>query len=408
MMKRSCATKIGLHGLCPSGKTFYSALLIIGTLLPLSLSGGTEAMLEERRQLLRAAELGGEAAVPRLIAGLSSEHREVRMTAARLAMGMGAAAQDFYTAALRGSDARVRYVVVGGIAESNLLDRYWLALLLDEDAAVQRKLKLDVMRSHALPSGARLDMLVAEIADAYADADPARKVQLLGVLAVFDDLPARGRELLLAATRSEDERVRAAAYRTLLVVLTNEWPDVDGLLRRVAADPVPRIAEMARDLRWVALESEQVRLPVEGWRFKTDPDGVGEARAWYAVDFDDSGWRTDVEVETSWQEFMEGGLYVGPAWYRRAVDAPQVRPGQRVWLHFEGADEEGWVWLNGEYVGAHAEGRDGWNWPFEFDVTDIIKPGESNQLTVRVRNTGGGGGLWAPVRIRVTDPPSKK
>ncbi len=390
------------------GKTFYPGIFLLALAVCFS-SGvlvGSEAMLEERRNLLNAVTMGSEVAQPRLIAALGSEYPEVRRTAAHLAVGLGAGAGNFYAEALRGSDSAVRYVVVNGLADSGMIDRYWLMVLLDDDPAVQRLLKIDVVNRHPLPTGPRLDVLVREIEDAYADADAVRKVQLLGALTALPQLPARGREFVLEATTDENVRVREAAYRVLLVFLTNDWPDVAGILQRAAMDPSANVVKMGRDLYWVALEVDQIRMPVDGWRFAVDPKDEGRRDGWYQVGFDDSGWRTDVPGEASWQEFMDGDLYMGAAWYRCVFDAPRLQPGQRAWIHFGGADEEAWVWLNGTYVGSHEEGTRGWDVPFAFDITDELNSGAANQLTVRVRNTAGGGGLWAPVRLRITDAPS--
>jgi hypothetical protein len=49
-------------------------------------------------------------------------------------------------------------------------------------------------------------------------------------------------------------------------------------------------------------------------------------------------------------------------------------------MHFEGLDESGWVWINGEYAGNHDIGPSGWDVPFSLDITDIVKWGEKNRL----------------------------
>ena len=73
-------------------------------------------------------------------------------------------------------------------------------------------------------------------------------------------------------------------------------------------------------------------------------------------------------------------------WYARNFDVPaslDPRAGapRRVLLHFGAVDYRAEVWLNGRRLGDHEGGYD----PFDFDVTDIVKP-SVNRLVVRVQN----------------------
>lgn len=142
------------------------------------------------------------------------------------------------------------------------------------------------------------------------------------------------------------------------------------------------------------------RLPADGWRFRTDPGRTGREEHWFDPGLDDRGWRDDVPIENSWQNHLDQP-YHGPAWYRRTLHAGDLPEWDRAILHFAGADEQAWVWLNGRFVGAHALGPSGWDQPFHFEVTGALKPGESNQLTVLVENTVGAGGIWRPVTLRL-------
>ncbi|MDR0782759.1 MAG: hypothetical protein LBE83_03265, partial [Propionibacteriaceae bacterium] len=66
-------------------------------------------------------------------------------------------------------------------------------------------------------------------------------------------------------------------------------------------------------------------------------------------------------------------------WYRRVV-AFDPQPGRRL-LHFGAVDQSCEVWVNGLSVGDHAGGY----WPFYFDVTTAIRPGD-NEILVAVRD----------------------
>jgi beta-galactosidase/beta-glucuronidase len=69
------------------------------------------------------------------------------------------------------------------------------------------------------------------------------------------------------------------------------------------------------------------------------------------------------------------------AWYRRSVTIPGDWNGRRVLLHFGAVDYRAMVWINGRFAGRH----EGGNTPFQFDITDLLKPG-ANSVTVRAED----------------------
>jgi hypothetical protein len=68
-------------------------------------------------------------------------------------------------------------------------------------------------------------------------------------------------------------------------------------------------------------------------------------------------------------------------WYARSFDVPEALRGGRVLLHFGAVDYRADAWLNGRHLGRHEGGYD----PFQFDVTELVKPC-GNRLTVRVHD----------------------
>ncbi len=144
-------------------------------------------------------------------------------------------------------------------------------------------------------------------------------------------------------------------------------------------------------------------LSENSWRFSADREREGHLRGWYETGFDDSLW-AEAFIGEPWHTFLNE-KYVGAGWYRCSFEVPELIPGRDVVLHFEGVDEMSWVWVNGHYMGEHNIGPIGWDRPFRFDVTDVIKPGTENQVTVRVKNTENLGGIWLPVHLDVMDVP---
>ena len=55
--------------------------------------------------------------------------------------------------------------------------------------------------------------------------------------------------------------------------------------------------------------------------------------------------------------------------------------------------------LNGRPAGQSTAGPSAWNSAFEIDITEHLRPGQPNDLVVRVHNAVGPGGIWKSVKI---------
>ncbi len=76
-------------------------------------------------------------------------------------------------------------------------------------------------------------------------------------------------------------------------------------------------------------------------------------------------------------------LYEGSIWYRKKFPAPKRSAGERVILRFGAANYRADVYVNGQKAGVHTGGFT----PFQFDVTGLLRGGDSsNSLVVRVDN----------------------
>jgi beta-glucuronidase len=108
---------------------------------------------------------------------------------------------------------------------------------------------------------------------------------------------------------------------------------------------------------------------------------VGEKQGWADPAYDDSGWTT-VSVPHTWNVMTDYSNYAGLAWYRRAFFLPGGSKDAHLRLHFESVFYLAHVWLNGQLLGTHAGGYTS----FEFDVSQIAKPGQENVVAVEVDN----------------------
>ncbi len=69
-------------------------------------------------------------------------------------------------------------------------------------------------------------------------------------------------------------------------------------------------------------------------------------------------------------------------WYRTEFTAPPATEHEpRFWIHFGGINYRGEVWLNGKHVADSATVAGAYR-TYDFDVTDLVKPGAENVLAV--------------------------
>ncbi|MEM8523823.1 MAG: glycoside hydrolase family 2 TIM barrel-domain containing protein [Bacteroidota bacterium] len=125
----------------------------------------------------------------------------------------------------------------------------------------------------------------------------------------------------------------------------------------------------------------------QSWKFHLgDPDAT-----FYEQKTDDTDWEsihvphtlelTSLNLDDSPDTKLQETFQRKVGWYRRNI---QVADSERkVFLEFEGAHQVTTLWVNGKKVGVHDIG--GYT-PFHFDITDVIKRGQRNQITLLVDN----------------------
>lgn len=299
-----------------------------------------------RRTALLQQATKGAAALPALTAALQDENLVIRRTALRLMVDMGAPAHAALTGALANSDTLVR--------------RAALATLCDPP------------RAEVLPHLTK------------ASSDPEALVRLTAVNLLVKFKPRTQEVNTLLEKLRQDE---ALAVREVAAAAV--WP----FFKETVS--IRDRKDWDHDIKIV----QTIPLPLEGWKFKTDPKADGHLHKWYDPKFNCSAW-APIKIGEAWE--TQGHNYDGVAWYRGTFDLP-AKPEKfiAVEMAFGGVDEIAWVWLNGEYVGQHDLGTEGWDKPFALDVTKELKWGEKNHLTVRVHDSAYAGGIWKPVNIQV-------
>lgn len=117
------------------------------------------------------------------------------------------------------------------------------------------------------------------------------------------------------------------------------------------------------------------------WNFKLD-DGTGFEKEWFRLPLTDP---MTMPVPASYNDMKEGIEFrdhCGWVFYQRMFSLPQALLTQRVMLRCDAVSHEAKVYLNGELICEHKGGF----LPFEVEITDRIKAGEENLLTIAVSN----------------------
>ncbi|MDO8587482.1 MAG: DUF4838 domain-containing protein [Armatimonadota bacterium] len=126
--------------------------------------------------------------------------------------------------------------------------------------------------------------------------------------------------------------------------------------------------------------------------FRTDPKDDGLLAEWYDPGFPLSGWKP---IKTTRPFYVQGYQdkqcypYLGYMWYRFDIDFPASAIGKKIMLYSPALETEGWVWVNGQYVG-HRPYTDAYIRPnaMEFGVGSTLRPGK-NTIAIRVSTSPG-------------------
>ncbi|MFH1879418.1 MAG: glycoside hydrolase family 2 TIM barrel-domain containing protein, partial [Bacillota bacterium] len=113
-------------------------------------------------------------------------------------------------------------------------------------------------------------------------------------------------------------------------------------------------------------EHYEQRIPLDGgWLFAMEsPQGFAP-----------------VEIPHDWLIADTKNLYQsGVGYYRRVLDASFLRPGQRMYLYFDGVYMDSTVFLNGHTAGEWKNGCTA----FSFDITEFVTPDDANEILVKV------------------------
>lgn len=131
------------------------------------------------------------------------------------------------------------------------------------------------------------------------------------------------------------------------------------------------------------------------WDFAFDPEENGQSKGWHEAD---AALEQKINVPFCWESSLGGvedSSYLGQAWYQKKVMVDSNWDGRKIFLKFGAVDWKCKLWVNGEEVGEHVGGYNA----FEFDVTEYMKAGQVNTITLWVEDKGSYGDDSYPALI---------
>lgn len=174
------------------------------------------------------------------------------------------------------------------------------------------------------------------------------------------------------------------------------------------------LAGQAPPDRWSPAGEVRTRYTInDGWKFY--PDGMEFAEKPLVSD---AGWAS-VTLPHTWNAsdpFDDVDSYRrGTSWYRRRLELDESLEGKRLFLYFEGVNQEADVYVNGAFAGSHKGGYTA----FAVEITDLVEFGggpDGNLVAVQVDNSHDPaipplsvgfalyGGIYRDVWLVATDP----
>jgi sialate O-acetylesterase len=160
---------------------------------------------------------------------------------------------------------------------------------------------------------------------------------------------------------------------------------------------LPDFANTKEELKLLQADPKAALRKYEGeleiWMAAHD---AGSAKhAWYESGLDTSTWKT-MALPSLWEEAGEPDLN-GVVWFRKSFELPASAAAGPAELQLGLVDDVDTTWVNGVKVGFTF----GYNVPRKYSVPAGVLKAGTNVITVRVLDTGGGGGIWGEQKPRL-------
>jgi len=148
----------------------------------------------------------------------------------------------------------------------------------------------------------------------------------------------------------------------------------------------------------IPYEYQRVAEVPMDWKFLLDledfdPPGIVKGKEYSQAGYDDNQW-ADIQIGQAWEDQGYDRYDLG-AWYRAEIEVEVKDDGAPVYMGFGGVDLHGYVYLNGELIGAHHV----WDQPFILDISEGVNRHGKNTVAIFVYDGAGMGGIYGTIDI---------
>lgn len=160
-------------------------------------------------------------------------------------------------------------------------------------------------------------------------------------------------------------------------------------------DNVEDILEEAKTQAEKAYQERMEKIKVRFPRLSTQDAGMKDGEPiWAKADLEEEGWQL-IQVPTTWEHAGYEG-FDGVAWYRTSFELTEKEAAQNITLGVGKIDDSDITWVNGQKVGGMEQA---WDKDRVYEVeAAFLKPGK-NTISIRVEDTGGGGGIYGDAAL---------
>jgi sialate O-acetylesterase len=133
-------------------------------------------------------------------------------------------------------------------------------------------------------------------------------------------------------------------------------------------------------------EAEELKKRLESTENVSKETGV--VGKWWSESYNSDAWK-EMKIPTAWENAGLAGLD-GVIWFKKDFILPEKYEGKTLILNLGTVDDSDDTYLNGELIGQTASYSD--KRVYQMDVKKLKKG--KNTITIRVKDTGGNGGLY--------------
>lgn len=166
--------------------------------------------------------------------------------------------------------------------------------------------------------------------------------------------------------------------------IAEAWVSGDALKKMPDFKEAVTIVEQAEEQR------DHIAALMKAWNkmvVEKDLGMKGELPVWNAENFNDSSW-PEMKIPAFWETTLKD--LDGIVWFRHKINIPQGWAGKPLKISLGPVDDNEITWFNGQKIGETT----GYSQPRNYNIpANLVKAGE-NTITVRVFDTGGGGGIY--------------